>query len=61
MRRKDGQPIVAGCRINSFTNAEESVAGMTKVVPFLLETRLRELGASRTREFSQNLPFVMEC
>jgi putative intracellular protease/amidase len=43
-RRKDGQSIVAGRRINGFTNAEESAAGMTKVVPFLLETRLRELG-----------------
>lgn len=43
-RRKDGQPVVAGRRVNGFTNAEERAAGMTDVVPFLLETRLRELG-----------------
>lgn len=43
-RRKDGQPLVTGRRVNGFTNAEESAAGMTNVVPFLLETRLRELG-----------------
>lgn len=43
-RRKDGQPVVAARRVNGFTNAEESAAGMTGVVPFLLETRLRELG-----------------
>jgi putative intracellular protease/amidase len=44
-RRSDGQPIVAGRRINSFTDAEEEAAGLTKVMPFLLESKLRELGA----------------
>jgi putative intracellular protease/amidase len=43
-RRADGLPFVAGRRINSFTNAEEDAAGLTSVMPFLLETRLRELG-----------------
>lgn len=41
----DGQPLVKGRRINSFTDAEEAQAGLTSVVPFLLESRLRELGA----------------
>jgi putative intracellular protease/amidase len=40
----DGRPLLAGRRVNSFTNAEERAAGMTDVVPFLLEDRLRELG-----------------
>lgn len=40
-----GKPIVAGRRVSAFTNAEEQAAGLTDVVPFLLETRLRELGA----------------
>ena len=44
-RRADGQPLVAGMTVNSFTDAEEAAAGLTDVVPFLLETRLRELGA----------------
>lgn len=44
-RGRDGQPVVAGKRINSFTDAEEAEAGLTQVVPFLLESRLRDLGA----------------
>jgi putative intracellular protease/amidase len=39
-----GKPIVNGRRINSFTNAEETAAGLMNVVPFALESRLRELG-----------------
>jgi putative intracellular protease/amidase len=40
----DGKPLVAGRKVNSFTNAEERAAGMTSVVPFLLEDRLRQAG-----------------
>ncbi len=43
-RDRSGRPVVAGRRVNGFTDAEEAAAGMTSVVPFLLETRLRELG-----------------
>lgn len=41
----DGTPLVAGKTVTSFTNEEESAAGFTKKMPFLLESRLRELGA----------------
>lgn len=44
-RGADGQPLVMGKRVTAFTNAEESAAGLTNVVPFLLESRMRELGA----------------
>jgi len=44
-RRADGRPIVEGRRINAFTDAEEAAVGLTGVVPFALETRLRQLGA----------------
>ena len=40
----DGQSIVKDLRVNSFTDAEEVAVGLEKVVPFMLETRLRELG-----------------
>jgi putative intracellular protease/amidase len=40
-----GQPIVAGKRVNSFTDDEERAVELDAVVPFLLETKLRELGA----------------
>lgn len=45
VRDVDGKPLVAGRRVSAFTNTEEAAAGLTGVVPFLLETRLRELGA----------------
>ncbi len=44
-RRPDGEPVVKGKRINSFTDAEEDAVGLSTIVPFHLETRLRELGA----------------
>jgi len=43
---RDGRPIVAGKTVTAFTNAEEEAVKLTGVVPFLLESRLRELGAS---------------
>lgn len=43
--RADGKSIVEGKRINSFTDAEESAVGLSSIVPFQLESRLRELGA----------------
>lgn len=43
-KRPDGQSIIKDLRVNSFTDAEEIAVGLEKVVPFMLETRLRELG-----------------
>ena len=45
MRRADGTPFIAGRRVAAFTDADEHAAGGTAKVPFLLETRLKELGA----------------
>jgi putative intracellular protease/amidase len=45
-KKKNGDPIVKGKRVASFTNDEEKAAGLTDVVPFLLESRLAELGAT---------------
>jgi len=42
--RKDGSPLVAGRRLTAFTDAEERAVELDKDMPFLLETRLRELG-----------------
>jgi putative intracellular protease/amidase len=44
--RSDGKPLVAGKRVNSFTDAEERAVELDGVVPFLLESKLRELGAT---------------
>lgn len=42
----NGVPIVKGRTVSAFTNDEERAAGLTDTVPFLLETRLRALGAN---------------
>lgn len=44
-RKADGTPVVAGRRVAAFTDSEERAAGLEKMVPFMLETRLKELGA----------------
>lgn len=46
---KDGTPIVKGKTVTAFTDEEEEEMKLTKEVPFLLETRLRELGAEFQR------------
>jgi len=43
-KRSDGKSILHGKRVNAFTNTEEAAAGLAQVVPFALETRLREQG-----------------
>jgi putative intracellular protease/amidase len=43
-RGKDGEYLVKGKRVTGFTNAEEEAVGLTAVVPFLLEDRLKERG-----------------
>lgn len=39
-----GAPLVKGKRVAGFSNEEEEAVGLTGVVPFALESRLRELG-----------------
>jgi len=45
IRRENGTPLVSGRTLTAFTNAEESAVGLDALMPFLLETRLRETGA----------------
>jgi putative intracellular protease/amidase len=42
--RADGKSILFGKKVNGFTNAEETAAGLMDVVPFHLESKMRELG-----------------
>lgn len=44
VRGRDGEYLVKGRRVTGFTNAEEEAVGLTAVVPFLLEDRLKERG-----------------
>ena len=45
VRGKDGEYLVKGKHVTGFTNAEEGAVGLTEIVPFLLEERLKERGA----------------
>jgi len=45
VRLSNGKYLVEGKRINAYSNEEEEVLKMEKVVPFLLETKLIERGA----------------
>ena len=44
-KRSNGTPLVAGKTITAFTDDEERAAGLDGAMPFLLETKLREMGA----------------
>jgi len=43
---KTGTPIVKGKTVAGFTNGEEEAVGLTKVVPFLTEDLLKQLGGN---------------
>ncbi len=45
VRGKDGEYLIKGKRVTAFTNEEEEAVALTKVVPFLVEDRLKERGA----------------
>ncbi len=41
----DGEPVVRGKNVTGFTNTEEEAAGLTHIVPFLVEDMLKGQGA----------------
>lgn len=45
VRLSSGVLLVAGKRVSAFTNDEERAVKLDRVVPFLLQSRLQELGA----------------
>ncbi len=44
VKTASGEPLVKGKVVTGFSNSEEKAVELDSVVPFLLETRLRELG-----------------
>src|SRR4051794_8529473 len=46
VRTPDGKLFVEGKTMTGFTNGEEEEVGLTKVVPFLVEDELTNLGAT---------------
>ena len=45
----DGKPLVRGKNVTGFTNSEEAAAGLTHVVPFLVEDMLMSHGGLYTK------------
>lgn len=45
----NGDPMVQGKAITGFTNTEEQAAGLTKIVPFLVEDMLRTNGGNYSK------------
>jgi putative intracellular protease/amidase len=45
VRLEDGSYLVTGKKLTAFTNSEEEAVGLTKIVPFSLQTTLTERGA----------------
>lgn len=42
---ENGDSILKGRKVSAFTNAEEDAVGLSDEMPFMLETKLEELGA----------------
>ena len=57
-RRPDGSYLVAGKKVTGFANSEEDAVGLSNVVPFLLENRLRERGG-HYRKAEDFAPYVL--
>lgn len=45
VKDNNGKPVVNTRSLTAFSNDEESMVGLTDKVPFLLETRLKDMGA----------------
>jgi putative intracellular protease/amidase len=58
-RAPDGSPLVKGRAVSGFTNSEENTAGLTEVVPFLVEDMLKQNGGlySKAPDFK---PYAVE-
>lgn len=58
VKDETGAPLVSGRRVTGFSDSEERAAGLDEAVPFLLESRLRELGG-RYENVADFQPFAI--
>lgn len=58
VRDEAGAPLISGRRVTGFSDSEERAVGLDRAVPFLLETRLRELGG-RYESVADFQPFAI--
>ena len=60
LQDNEGELLIKGKNLTGFSNIEEESAGLSKVVPFLLETQLTSLGALYTKGESYVSYFVTD-
>jgi putative intracellular protease/amidase len=48
-KAKNGEPLIKGKHVTSFSNTEEEAVQLTKVVPFMLEDELKKKGADYSK------------
>jgi putative intracellular protease/amidase len=56
---RDGAPLVRGRRVTGFSNSEEHAAGLTDVVPFLVEEMLAAQGGQYSKAAADWAPHVV--
>jgi putative intracellular protease/amidase len=49
VKDKGGKPLVKDKEVTGFSDSEEEAVGLTKIVPFLLENKLKKLGAKYSK------------
>jgi len=49
VKAENGEPLVKGKEVTGFSDTEEEAVGLTKIVPFLLESELQKLGAKYSK------------
>ncbi|WP_164711914.1 type 1 glutamine amidotransferase domain-containing protein [Staphylococcus debuckii] len=57
---RDGRYYVDGKRLTGFSNIEEKLANRKKLVPFMLETKLKNEAADYSRGFLPFRPYVVQ-
>jgi putative intracellular protease/amidase len=60
VKTPDGKPLVQGREVTGFTNGEEEAVGLTKVVPFLVEDEMLELGAVFSKKANWDVHVVTD-
>ena len=59
-RSADGQALVRGKNVTGFTNTEEKAAGLTEVVPFLVEDMLTQQGGKFSKAADWQVHVVVD-
>jgi putative intracellular protease/amidase len=60
VKSPDGKLLVEGKEVTGFTNGEEEEVGLTKIVPFLVEDEMLNLGATFSKKLNWDVHVVSQ-